>query len=138
MPAAALYSLADSADPTADMLKKIGDLSKIQLSGGKLLLWIYIHPRKSKGGIILTDKEVTEDRYQGAVGYVLKRGPFAFQDDVELKWKFGGFDAKVGDWVVMVPGEGKRVQINGCDCRIIEDALIQMVIPSADLITHRQ
>ena len=138
MPAAELYKLADSADPTAEMLKKIGDLSEVQISGGKVLLWSYIRPRKSKGGIILTDKEVTEDKWQSAVGYVLKCGPFAFQDDPELKFKFGGFNAKVGDWVVMVPGEGKRVQINGIDCRIIEDALIQLVIPSPDIVTHRQ
>lgn len=138
MPAAEIYKLADSADPTKDMLKKIGDLSQIQISGGKLLVWIYIRPRKTAGGIILTDKEVNEDKWQGVVGYVLKRGPFAFEDDPDLKFKFGGFDAKVGDWVVFVPGEGKKLQINGCDCRVIEDALIQLVIPNPDLVTHRQ
>lgn len=138
MPAAELYKISDATDPTAEMLKSIGDLSKFELSGGKVLLWIYIAPRKTKGGIILTDKEVAEDKWQGTVGYVLKRGPFAFKDDPDHNIKFGGFDAKVGDWVVYVPGEGKRTQLRGVDCRIIEDALILGTIPDPSIITHRQ
>ncbi len=138
MPAAELYKLSDSDDPTKAMLKQIGDLSHVNIAGGRVLLWTYIRPRKTKGGIILTDKEVKEDLWQGTVGYVLKRGPLAFVDDAATNTNFAGFEAVVGDWVIYSPGEGKRIQINGVDCRIIEDALIAMTLPEPDMVTHRQ
>lgn len=138
MPAAQVYKLADSDNPTMDMLRQIGDLEKVQLAGGRVLLWTYIQPRKTKGGIILTDREVKEDLWQGTVGYVLKRGPLAFKDDPESNINFGGFDPQVGQWVTFTPGEGKRRQINGIDCRVIEDSLIDMIVPQPDIITHRQ
>lgn len=136
MPAAEIYKLADAADPKAEMLSKLGSLDKIQIGGARVLLWTYIRPRKTTGGIILTDKEVKEDLWQGTVGHVLKCGPFAFQDDPAAGIKFGGFQAKVGDWVTFSPGDAKRVQINGIDCRLIEDSLIQMVVPDPAAITH--
>lgn len=136
MPAAAIYNLADATDPKMEMLKAIGDLSQIDVAGGRVLVWIYIAPRKSKGGIIFADQTVLEDKWQGAVGYVLKTGPLAFKDDESNH--FAGFAAAPGDWVLFTPGEGKRVQINGVDCRLIEDALIQMKIADPSLITHRQ
>lgn len=137
MGAAEVYSIADSADPKGEMLKKIGDLSKVEIGGGRVLLWQYIAPRRTAGGIILTDKAVKEDIWQGSVGYVLKCGPLAFKDDPDAKINFGGFSAGEGDWVTFSPGEAKRVQINGVDCRLIEDALIQMKIAEPNLITHK-
>lgn len=137
MGAAEVYNIADSADPKAEMLKKIGDLSKIEVGGGRVLMWSYIAPRRTAGGIILTDKAVKEDIWQGVVGYVLKVGPLAFQDDTEARINFGGFKAEVGQWVVFAPGEAKRRQINGVDCRLIEDALIEMVIADPTIMTHK-
>lgn len=134
MPAAALYKIAGSADPLKEMLEQIGDLRKIDVGGARVLLWIYVRPNVTKGGILLTDNESKEDIWQGTVGYVLKCGPLAFQDDETHK--FGGFEAKEGDWVVFTPGEGRRRQINGVDCRIIEDALIDMKIADPSIITH--
>lgn len=138
MPAAELYKLADAADPKAEMLKQIGNLDSIKVGGARVLVWTYIRPRKTKGGIILTDKEVKEDLWQGVVGYVLKRGPLAFKEDPDNNIRFGGFEAKVGDWVAFRPGEAPRIQINGIDCRLVEDTLIQAVIDQPELITHRQ
>lgn len=137
MPAAELYRIADAEDPKAEMLKAIGDLADVSgINGARVLVWTYIRPRKTKGGIFLTDKEVKEDLWQGAVGYVLKLGPLAFKPDDNNN--FGGFEAKAGDWVTFRPGDARRVQIRGVDCRIVEDALIDMVITDPDMITHRQ
>lgn len=138
MPAAAIYSIADSDDPKAEMLKAIGDLSGFELAGARVLVWPLIRSRKSKGGIILTDKAVKEDLYQGSVGYVLKVGPLAFQDDEKQNINFAGFAAKEGDWVTFSPGEGKRLQVNGVDCRLFEDSLIQAKVSDPDSITHQQ
>lgn len=136
MPAAAVYDIAQSADPIKTMRDKIGDLSKFEMAGGRVLVWIYIASERTTGGIIRPSQSLKEDIWQGTVGYVLKAGPFAFKDDESQKISFGGFKADVGDWVLFTPGEGKRVQINGVDCRIIEDSLIQSKIPSPDCITH--
>ncbi|MDE2096873.1 MAG: co-chaperone GroES [Patescibacteria group bacterium] len=134
MPAAALYQISEADDPVKEMLAQVGDLGKIEVGGARVLLWIYVRPKKTKGGIILTDRETKEDIWQATVGYVLKTGPLAFQDDESHK--FGGFAAKAGDWIVFTPGEGRRRQINGVDCRIIEDALIDMKIADPAIITH--
>lgn len=136
MPAAEIYSIAESADPKADALKKLGSLDDIDIGGARVLLWTYVRPRVTKGGIWLTDKEVKEDIWQATAGLVLKMGPLAFKDDDQTK--FGGFAPKVGDWVVFTPGEGRRRQINGVDCKIIEDSLIEMKIADPEIITHRQ
>jgi co-chaperonin GroES (HSP10) len=135
MPAAEIYNLADAADPLKEMLKKVGDLSKIDVAGARVLVWMRIAPRMI-GSIHMPDSVVKEDVWQSSVGYVLKTGPLAFQEDTSNH--FGGFAAKAGDWVLYTPGEGKRVQINGVDCRLIEDALIQMKIADPAIITHRQ
>lgn len=135
MPAAELYKFADAADSTKEMLKAVGDLTKYDLAGGRVLVWCYIRPRRV-GNILMPDSAVKEDVWQSSVGYVLKTGPLAFKNDDRTD--FGGFAAKAGDWVLFVPGEGKRLQINGVDCRIIEDSLIQMKIDDPNVITHRQ
>jgi len=138
MPAAAIYDIADSDNPKAEMLKAIGDLSGFELAGARVLVWPFIRSRKTKSGIYLTDKSVKEDLYQGAVGYVLKVGPLAFQDDAAQNINFAGFSCKEGDWVTFSPGEGKRLQVNGVDCRLFEDSLIQAKVSDPDTITHRQ
>lgn len=136
MSAAAIYAFADSDDPTRDMLREIGDLSKIDINGARVLLWTYIRPRKSKGGIIFSDSAVKEDLWQGTVGYVLKAGPVAFKDDGTND--FGGFSVEPGDWVTFRTGDTRRVQINGVDCRLAEDTVIEMKIADPQIITHRQ
>lgn len=138
MPAAELYKFSESANPVMEMLAKIGDLSKVKIGGGRVLVWTYIRPAKTAGGIYLTDTQKKEDVWQGTVGYVLKRGPLAFKDDPAANINFAGFEAKEGDWVQYIPGDGKRIQINGIDCRVMEDTQIAMILPDPDLITHRQ
>lgn len=135
MPAAAVYNIADSDNPLEKALQEIGDLSKIDLAGAKVLVWIRISARK-KGSILLPDSAIKEDIWQGVVGYVLKKGPLAFKDDEANK--FGGFNPEIGRWVTFRPGDARRIQINGVDCRIVEDTLIDMTINDPEIITHRQ
>lgn len=138
MPSAEVYKLADADNPTDAMLKVLGDLSRISVGGARVLVWPYIRPRKTKGGIILTDKEVKEDIWQAASGYVVKLGPLAFKDDAAQNITFGGFAVEPGDWVTFSPGEGKRIQVNGVDLRLFEDSTIHMKIDDPEMVTHRQ
>lgn len=134
MPAAKLMEIATSADPRNGIQQAVGDLSKVELFSGRVLLGIYIAPEKTTGGIIRINSNVREDVFQGVVGLVLKKGRMAFTDDDNNK--FHGQTVNEGDWVTFRPGDAKRIQINGVDCRIVEDVLIDMVIDSPDIVTH--
>ena len=133
--------IAAGISPITDPAKKeifdaIGDLSGIRLFSAKLLVATYIQPRKSKGGIILTDNELQEDVYQSTVGMVVKKGPRVFVDDETSK--FFGQNVEIGEWVVFRPGDGKRTQIRGVNCREIDDTQISAVTDDPTIITHRQ
>ena len=132
--AAKLVTLAQSSDPKQAMLKAVGDLSNVHLFSGRVLIGIYVAPEKTLGGIIRPTTNLKEDIYQGVVGLVLKKGATAFKDDGETK--FYGQDIAVGDWVTFRPGDGKRIQINDVDCRVIEDTLIDMVVTDPSIVTH--
>jgi co-chaperonin GroES (HSP10) len=120
-----------------EIFDAIGDLSKLdRLFSARVLVATYIPPRKSKGGIIFTDKELQESVYQGAVGLVVAKGPRAFKDDASNEFHMQ--DVAIGEWVVFRPGDSKRVQVNGVNCRIVDDTQIDMVVTEPDFVTHRQ
>lgn len=134
---AKIFDIAAANDPRKGIMDGLGaSLDKIDVYAGRVLLAIYIAPKTTAGGIILTDSTVQEDLWQGTVGLVVKLGPIAFADDDTHK--FHGQTVNIGDWVVFRPSDTKRLQINGVDCRLIEDALIDMRIPSPEIITHRK
>jgi co-chaperonin GroES (HSP10) len=110
-------------DPKQEIIDAVGDLEGFDLVNMKVLVGIYIRPQKTKSGIILTDRTVDEDRYQGKVGLILKTGPRAFVDP-KGEW-FEGRTFSVGDWVVLKPSDGWAITINGHPCRILDDVVIQ-------------
>lgn len=133
---ATLERLSTATDPKSALMKEVGDLSKIELLSNRVLVAIYIAPEKTKGGIIRTTGALKEDIFQGTVGLVVKKGKTAFKDEPELKTYFHDQDVQVGDWVVFRPGDAKRIQINGVDCRMVEDTLLDMVVTDPEIITH--
>ncbi len=119
-----------------EIFDAIGDLSKLdRLMSARVLLATYIPPRKSKGGILFTDNERQESVYQGMVGLVIAKGPRAFVDDDTSAFHMQ--NVEIGEWVVF-RGGGPRVQINGVNCRIMDDTQIEMVVTDPDFVTHRQ
>lgn len=135
----ATSELADATDAKQAIIDLVGDLSGVQVMSARILVGMYISPRIMKAGSLLlerTDKDIQEDDWQGCVGLVLKKGKRAFQDDDTHQ--FHGQDVNVGEWVVFRPGDGKRVQFNGVNCRSIEDTLIDFVIDDPTIITHFQ
>lgn len=133
--AALLERLSEAKDPKAALIKEIGKLDGIQIMGPKLLVGIYIAPAKMASGLYRATQSIKEDVWQGTVGVVLKKGAQAFKDDQNNK--FNGQDIPLHSWVVFRPGDARRVQINGVDCRFIEDTLIDLVIDDPELITHK-
>lgn len=134
---ATLEKLARATDPKQGLVTEVGDLSGIEIMSNRVLVAIYIAPEKTKGGLFRAPETIKEDVYQGTVGLVLKKGGMAFKDDDASKTYFHGQDVKLGDWVVFRPGDARRVQINGVDCRFVEDIMIDMVVADPEIITHR-
>jgi len=124
--------MAHSKDPRDELLNEVGDIKEVEIFNNQILCAIYIRPQKTASGIILTEKYVDEDKYQGKVGLVLKMGPEAFVDD-SGKW-FKNMKIKVGDWVVFRPSDGWSVSINGKSCRILDDVAIRGRVKSPDIV----
>jgi len=127
MPAAVMLHVED---PREALIKKIGDVSDIELCHNQVLVAVYMAPEQTKGGIILTDTTRDEDRHQGKVGLILKVGPLAFKDDTG-KWVWpDGLGA--GDWVYFRTSDGWQMTVNSSRdnlCRQLNDADIRGRIP---------
>lgn len=134
---ATLEKLSRAPNAKIGLITEVGDLSKVTLMANRVLVAIYIAPEKTASGIIRATQTIKEDVYQGVVGLVLKKGATAFKDEPETKTYFHGQGVEVGDWVAFRPGDAKRIQINGVDCRLVEDTLLDLVIENPEIITHR-
>lgn len=108
-----------------NLQKYLGDIKHTVLHS-KVLVAQYIAPAKTKGGIILTDRKVQEDRYQGTIFLVIGLGKGAFKDDHIAK--FHGDKLKIGDWVMAVASDGIAMDINSVPCRLYDDTRILMKV----------
>jgi co-chaperonin GroES (HSP10) len=138
-----LRSIAEAAthDPKSALLDAAGDLTDYQVAGNLVLVATYIQPEKTKGGILLPDGSLAEDRFQGKVGLVLKTGPAAFVNEPKLGINFYGLKFESGEWVIYRPSDGMelfirdRRQVNvGLPCRLIEDSLLKAGVSDPSLI----
>lgn len=134
---ATLEKLSRASNPKIALITEVGDLSGLKLMANRVLVAIYIAPERTQGGIIRATQSIREDVFQGVIGLVLKKGETAFKDEPEAKMFFHGQNVDVGDWVAFRPGDAKRIQLNGVDCRMVEDTLIDMIVSDPELITHR-
>jgi len=135
-----LRELAQQAshNPAQALLDAAGDLSDYEVFHNLVLVATYSGTEKI-GSIIVPDKMLDENRFQGKVGLVLKVGPTAFEDDTVAK--FGGVSVKPGDWVVYRPSDGfemfirdRRKTNDGLSCRLIEDVFIRGRVSDPSLI----
>ena len=129
---AQLADRAANEDFRTVVLKALGDLSDFHVLGTDVLVATYIAPRKTAGGIILTERGVDEDRWQGKVGLVLKVGPMV-GDEKSREWS-GNEPIREGEWVVIRPSDGWQHTLNECDCRMVRDTDIKMRVASPDVI----
>lgn len=106
----------------AEILVSIGDLSRVEIMHNQILVGIYMRSEKV-GNIFLPDQTRDEDRWQGKVGLVLKKGPQAFQSDGSTD--FAGQNVEEGDWLLYRISDGFAIDINGTHCRLLEDIHIK-------------
>lgn len=125
MARAKLREIAAGEDPKEALLNALGDISGLEIFHNQVLVATYIGPEKTSGGIILPDKSLAENRFQGKVGLVLKLGPLAFKDDEVNGAFFGGKSLEVGDWVFFRPADGMEMfsvdRTGGVPCRVFRD-----------------
>jgi co-chaperonin GroES (HSP10) len=124
----------DKPQTTADeIMASIGSaIGQFEIFHNQILVGIYMRPEKTAGGVILPDKVKDEDRWQGKVGLVLKKGASAFVNDARND--FHGLDVTVGQWVVFRVSDALAIDINGVHCRMLEDIHIKGVVESPSII----
>lgn len=122
---AKLREIAAGKDPAEALWKALGDISGLELFHSQVMVATYIGPEKTIGGIILPDKTLTENRFQGKVGLVVKLGPGAFIDDPTNGAFFHGVSVQEGDWVFFRASDGMELfsvdRTGGVPCRVFRD-----------------
>jgi co-chaperonin GroES (HSP10) len=121
-----------ATDPKQKLLDDIGDISAFEIFNNQILIAIYIRPNKTKSGIYLSDQSREEDKVQGKVGLVVKKGPAAFVDDTS-EW-FKDISVEVNDWVVIRPSDGWAITVNNVLCRIVDDTAVRGKIDAPDRV----
>ena len=119
-------------DPKETILNELGDVSGIQLFNNQVMVATYVRPDVTSGGIMLPGATRDEDKYQGKVGLVIKKGGQAFVDTKSV-W-FDGVEVNVGDWIYFRPAEGWSLVVHGVPCRILDDVDVRGVLPAPDVI----
>lgn len=121
-----------ATDPKQKLLDDIGDISAFEIFNNQILIAIYVRPQKTKSGILLPDQMRDEDKIQGKVGLVVKKGPAAFVDETS-EW-FKDITVDVGDWVVIRPSDGWAITVNNVLCRIVDDTAVRGKVDAPDRV----
>lgn len=135
---AKLMQLSEARDPKKALVQAIGSaIDEIEVFGAQLLVATYIEPDKTAGGIWKPQSSVQESLYQGSIGLVLKKGPWAFQNDANLNIDWKGQDANVGDWVLFRYSSAWEQHLNGVSVRFVDDRDIKALVSSPALLTSK-
>jgi len=130
------YIMQHNADPKTEILKSVGDLSKFKVFHNQVLVAIYIRPEQTAGGVYISNRIRDEDKWQGKIGLVLKKGPSAFVDE-KGNW-FQDVEVNEHDWVVFRPSDGWGLTINNREkktdvlCRLLDDTVIRGTVEDPD------
>ena len=113
--------------------KPLEKMSLPKPTGWRILVLPYKTKEKTKGGIILSDKTVTESQIATNCGLVMDMGPDSYND----KDKFpNGPWCKKKDWVLFARYAGSRIYIDGGELRILNDDEILGTIEDPEDILH--
>jgi len=93
--------------------------------GYRLLCAIPDIEKETKGGILKTDSMIEREELLTTVLFVVKIGPDAYLDAKRFP---SGPWCKEGDFVLVRPNAGTRVEIHGREFRIINDDSVEAVV----------
>lgn len=94
-------------------------------SGYRLLCALPEVEEKTEGGIIKADITLKNEELLTTVLFVVKMGPDAYKD--EKRFPSGPW-CKEGDFILVRPHAGTRVEIHGREFRIINDDSVEGVV----------
>lgn len=134
MPVVNRMQMFHDEDPAVVHMRKIGNLAEmgIELLFSQILVMDYQRPEKLASGLLVPGQTRDEERYQGKSGLVIMKGPTAFVDQGEVK--FFGQNVNVGEWVIYRRSDGWEMQINECNCRVLQDVHVKMKVPGPDTV----
>ena len=101
-------------------------------TGYRLLVLPFAGPKKTKGGIYLSDTTQETIQMTTVCGLVLKLGALCYQD----KDKFQDPWCKKGDWVIFARYAGSRLPIEGGEVRILNDDEVLGTIADPESLLH--
>ena len=125
---------AKLANPTEGVDQNRKEIEKLpQPAGWRILVLPFKAEKKTKGGILLTDKTIDDTQMTASVALVMALGPDAYAD----KEKFpNGPWCKQGDWVVFGRYAGSRLKIDGGEVRLLnDDEILGTVDNPEDILT---
>jgi len=132
-------------DPKEDLLKRLGDLSRVEIAQNEVLLATYMRPKRTASGFYLPDQNLKEDQYQGKTGLVVKIGAACrFVRTDEKTGVTYGIEIKLHDWVVVRTSDTWPIEINAQEgafdynafvkCRLVYDDQIRMRVPYPGMV----
>ncbi len=133
VPRGVIRNIAAAADPKEEIIRQLGDLSGLKVTGDMVLIASYIRSEKTAGGIIRPDSNVEEDVWQGKAGLVVKFGTAAYEDTSD--YSFHPDDKpELYDWVVFRVGDAWQLQVNGVPCRLVRDVNIRGIVDDPNIV----
>lgn len=103
-------------------------------TGWRILILPYRGKGKTQSGLYLPDEIVEQSQVSTQVGYVLKVGPLAYQD--EEKFPKGAW-CEERDWVMFARYAGSRFNIDGGEVRILnDDEILARIIDPEDILHY--
>jgi len=110
-----------------------GWLDKIQPTGSDCVICVYERPKETAGGILMpeTSSRVSEDKFQGVVGLIVKLGPNYGTHERALGLKPM---PQVGDWVAFRTVDCVAFTLGNRSMRLLQGNFIRMILTSPDAI----
>ena len=103
-------------------------------TGYRILVLPYAGPKKTKGGILLSDTTQETIQMTTVCGLVLKMGDLCYHD----KDKFPkGAWCQLNEWVIFSRYSGSRFKIDGGEVRVLnDDEVISTIKDPTDILHH--
>ena len=103
-------------------------------TGYRMLILPYAGPKKTKGGILLSDTTQETIQMTTVCGLVLKMGNLCYRD--KDKFPLGPW-CKLNDWVIFSRYAGSRFKIEGGEVRVLnDDEIISTIKNPRDILHH--
>ena len=103
-------------------------------TGYRMLILPYAGPKKTKGGILLSDTTQETIQMTTVCGLILKMGNLCYRD--KEKFPLGPW-CKLNDWVIFSRYAGSRFKIEGGEVRVLnDDEIISTIKNPRDILHH--